>query len=197
MIDAAVAENPIEKWLLSRRKALEEWKRVPPHGLGLAILLAVSIEFVLAYRLYHGVRLNASAISSTVNTMIFIAAIEMGTLLITNSVASLFNKRGRILTSFTSMNVSLLPLLLFLPATFFFWAVGGGAVARLLVLLVLIMKVLSDWKEVVRVNYLLSGIQVYMLGGVIGGAAYVLIILFLVLSGFGVIVESLTQIGLR
>lgn len=44
MTDAAVAINPIEKWLTIRRKTLDEWKRTPPHGLGLAVLIAVAFE---------------------------------------------------------------------------------------------------------------------------------------------------------
>jgi hypothetical protein len=115
-------------------------------------------------------------------------------LLITNSVASLFSKRGRMISAFTTMNVALMPFLLFLPAAFFLWAADFGAPARVVVLIALAMNVFSTWKEVIRVNYGLTGMQVYMLGGVLGGVGYVVVILFMILSGFGVLVETLFHI---
>jgi hypothetical protein len=191
MNHATLPHHPLEKWLTNRRRAFEEWRQTPPYGLGLAVLLLVAFEFVLAYRLAHGLRLDASVAGSAATTAVFIMAIEAGVLLISNSVSSMFGKKGHVLPAFVGFNVALMPMFLFLPFALYSWAAGGGAVARVVVLLIIVFKILSDWKEIVRSTYKLSGIQTYLLGGVLGGVGYMLFIIFLILSGFGVIVQSL------
>lgn len=193
MNNAALAPaHPLEKWLTDRRKTLEEWKRTPPYGLGLLVLLLVSLEMAVAYRLTHHIGFDTSLISSVFKTALYFLAFEVSIFLISNSFASIFDKKARMIPVLVSLNIALLPLLLYLPITLYIWASGASSGLRVMALLLLMLKVLADWKDVIRTNYRLTGIQTYMLGGVVGGIAYVVLIFFLILSGFSAIVRLIS-----
>jgi hypothetical protein len=195
-ITEITAEAPqcfsFSEFLNNTRASIEEWRKDPPHTLGLGILVATAFELVLAQRLFHGIGLSRSALPQFMNTLVFLAVLEVGFLLVCHRMASLFGKKGSWFTSLTFFHLGLAPLLLFLPLTLILWSAGVSAGIRLVVLLILVGKVLSNWKEVVQSTYKLTPLQITAVSGVLIAAAYVIVIASAMLSSLGLLADLLS-----
>jgi hypothetical protein len=126
------------------------------------------------------------------NILVFFAVLEVGFLFVCYCMVLFFGKKGLWFILLTFFHLGLAPLFLFLPLTLILWSAGVFAGIRLVVLLILVGKVLSNWKEVVQSTYKLTPLQITAVSGVLIAAAYVIVIASAMLSSLGLLADLLS-----
>lgn len=171
------------EFLSDRKTHLHLWRNNPPHSLGWIVLLLVSLELVLARRLFHDLGGSPEVIGNFISTVIIVVFIELIFAFMAHKMANLFDLDGRFSTLLTFLNLNLTPLLLFLPITLMIWVSGGSHAIRLLLFLLLSLKIFSDWKMAADINYNFKKWQSAVFVATIGFLIY-LVIPILLLLGF-------------
>src|SRR5258708_35498529 len=95
----------------------------PPYERGWGLLILTALELSLASHLVHEQGLS-DLIGSMLRLGLFILVIESVLAKVSQSAARFFGKTGRFYSTLTSLNLSLSPLLLYLPLTLVCWAMG-------------------------------------------------------------------------
>ncbi len=149
----------LEKLFLSGGRPLQIWQSRPPYALAIGILAAVALELTLARRLYFNLGAGAALVSHFISVLIALFVMEAVVAEMAHYVAGFFDKTGNRLHLFALLNTGLVPLFIFLPASFIFWAAGGSPTMRLLVFLLLLTKVLYNWKEAIKATHKLTKAQ--------------------------------------
>ena len=158
-----------------RKKKLREWEGNPPHRLGVYVFLVVVLELVLSHRLGHHMGRDPDVIFQFIRVALFIPAIEGLLIFTAHRFAGLFGKQGKPLTVLTFFNLNLAPLLLILPVTLAIRAAGLPDEARVFLLVLLALKVLMNWKDVIEMSYLLTRLQSALIMGFLGFFVWLLV----------------------
>lgn len=154
----------------------------PPYVLGWGIFFLVSLELALAQHLNQGLAGGIDLFFSSISNALFILIIELIFVGTAHQISGLFEKKGKILIALTISHMSLGFLLLFLPFSLWIWASGGTNIPGILLLLLLIGKIFSDWKLIAETYYRLKKWQSALIVLSLGSIVYLIVPLMLVLS---------------
>jgi hypothetical protein len=159
-----------ERLLVNRKWSWARWTQKPPQGLALIILVAVALELTVSSRLLSGNGVSFSLMGGFGGTLLIVTLIELGMALIATQAAEIFGSKGRSGHVLTFFNLSLTPLLLVLPVTVVTYISGRLAVIRLMLYFLLVVKVLSNWREAIELVYkftkMQSAIVMYVASGI-------------------------------
>ncbi|MCB4755764.1 MAG: hypothetical protein LHV69_01795 [Elusimicrobia bacterium] len=167
--------DAISDFLNDRKKKLEDWDAHPPHSLGICLLLVIVLELVLAHRLAHRQGPDPMIVRQFFSTAGNILIAEGLLIFAAHRFAGLFGKVGKPSNAFTFFNFSLTPLLLILPMALLIRAAGFPDAFRAFFLLLLALKVLANWKDVIEKTYLLTRLQSTLILVFLGMALWILI----------------------
>lgn len=171
------------------KRQLQFWRSHPPHALGLLITFLVAAEVTVALRFTSGRGAGRSLFSEIAGQWVLISAASAYVAFTAHRIGALFSKKGSRLATWTLLNLSTLPLLLFLPGILAIRALDLPGIITLAWGLVLVAKVLSQWREAVQISYRLTLLQSYLIGLALGGLLYVLISLAFLFGAFGALSE--------
>lgn len=171
----------LERLLTNRRRQWQLWMENPPHFLGICLLLTVALELAVSVRLFHNQGAGPAFIGQFLGALSLLLLGEVLVLLIASKGGEFVGKKGNFFHGMTFLNLSLTPLLLYLPITLACWLVGGETLPTLrgLALFMLTLKVLSNWKEAVEATYKLSKVQSAIVMYVVFGLTAFVIVLFM------------------
>ena len=159
-----------------RRQQLQDWEAHPPHALGWGIFGLVVLELVLVRRFSYGLGLHPRIFAQLIGTGFLILLLEGLFAKITLEVGGFFHKKGNWKTTWTFLNLSLLPFLLYLPLALLASLGGGHHIGRTVFLFLLFLKVLDNWKEAIQISNELNRLQSLL---VLGITLSMLVFLFL------------------
>lgn len=187
--------SPLEamrRYLANPRRQMQAWGDRLPGSLALMVFLLVVVELTLAYRVLAGL---GSGPSVYPQAMIFAVGLLLGEALViaaASSVAGLMEKAGKPWTAWAYMNLDLAPLLLWLPVVVLTEALDWSGVIRLVVLILILTRIASRWRDVIQSAFNLSRLQTFIVfyGAVTGAGALVLMLLYAAI--FGQVLSVLT-----
>jgi len=162
----------VKSFFVNSRRQFQDWEALPPHALGLVILLGVSLEFVLMRNLASHLGFTWKILTQTLLLAGIVVLGELMLAKIGQQVGEFVNKKGRVTTALTFLNIGLHPLLLLLPVYLLSWLSGGRAAAMVVFLAALLLiKVLALWRESLEISFEFSRLQstlvIYLAFGVV------------------------------
>ncbi len=183
--------DALKRYLQNPRKEMQGWGENPPVLLGVLVLFLVGLELALGQRVASGKGGGTGFYAQLGITTGLLMLLELIVIGAASSVAGLFEKTGKPLVAFTYLNLELLPFLIFLPITIFSSAVGWPDTVRGLVLVCLVIRVFSRWREVLQLVFRLTRLQTF--GALYGAVTAVgtLFAAFLYLAALGGILSLL------
>ncbi len=186
--------HEIADFFKNRRRQLQDWESTPPHRLGWFILVFVSLELVLSWRLSNQKGLGRDLVSQTLSVGMLLLLLEMALAKVGQEVGEFFKKKGSFFTTITFFNISLLPLLLVLPLTLLNWTLPQFSLMVVVVMLFLISKVFANFRESLEISFEFSRLQSALVLYLSSGLITVGIFLALYISFFGFIGEALSSL---
>jgi len=173
------------QYISERKKVLKMWRSHPPHSIGICVLMGVCLEIQLAKRVFFDMGPGPSIFGDFFGILIFIFAAQLFVGYTGHRVAYIFNKRGKFSTVLTFFNLDLLPLLLYLPATLLIMAGNNSGGLRFLILLLLVFKVFTNWKDSLEINYSLTRWQSALIMGGLSLTLYLLLPTITMMAFYG------------
>lgn len=166
--------DDVERLLTNRRVLWQARAAHPPHLLGWTILALAAIETGLTRAFFQGMGWGPAVLQTIGKTFFLFLIPEIVLVSLTSQAGLLFNKKGSAGTLFAFFNTSWTPFLLYLPLNLLFIKVEQPIIQSLIVF-VLFVKVLSNWREAMEIVYKFSkaqsAIAVYVAAGVICSGA--------------------------
>ncbi len=181
-----------ERLLTNRAWVWPRWTERPPHGLGLGILFVVCAEFALTSHLLRMENLSWYVVRDTGIAALILAFIEGALALITTQAATVFEKQGSTRTLMTFFNLSLVPLLAYLPVTLVLVMSGANPTYRLIFLCVFVVQVLLRWQEAIELIYKLSKTQTMILLYILSAVTFVTLLIGSYIFLFGKLADLLS-----
>jgi len=177
-------------YITQKRIQLQDWESDPPHPAGWAVFFLVVLEFVMARFLFHQIGFGMRFVGQVLGMGFLLILIQGVFIKISREVASFCGKKGNWKTAWTSLNLGLSPLLLFLPITLLATFAGGVGLIRLLLFFFLVIKVLSNWRLALEVNYEFNRFQASLTVGITILTFGSLTILFSYMTLLGVVFRA-------
>jgi hypothetical protein len=185
--------DQVRDFFLKRRHQLQDWDSNPPHGFGFAVLFLVAMKLTLCNKLMAQTGLTLSFLSQTCGVAVGLLLLELVLANIAKQIGRLYHKKGRILTTLTLFNLSLLPLLLVLPVSLLIYFSGHLQGLGFIITLLLCLKVLGNWREALEISYEFSNSLSLLAIVVTGMGMGLLLIVIINLSLVGLLAEFLNS----
>lgn len=148
----------LEFFFINRKRQWQLWLSQPPFVLAAAVFGVVVFELFVA-RLLTSPAPRIEWPGRFFATAAAIFVVQGALVLIASQIGDLFDKKGSPLVALTLLSVGLVPLLLFLPATVAIRMAGGSPALSMLVLILLVARVLSFWREALEATFKFSRFQ--------------------------------------
>ncbi len=178
-----------EKLLSNKKAALKNWARVPPHRLGWTIFFLVVFELTLGSRMLRQRGLDLSIFGQFTAYAVMLLLIAMTLAVIAAQAAEIFKAHGQTTHLITFFNLGLAPLLLLLPVTLISWTSQAGAGVRLFLIILLIMKVVGNWRDALELTYKFTKMQSAIVLYAASSVGFVL----LLLAGYALLFSKLAS----
>jgi hypothetical protein len=170
----------IENFFRNRRRQLQDWEPHPPQAFGWLILLAVSFELAVLWRMSHRQGLAKEIVGLTFTFGMLLLLVELALAKVGQEVAEFFKKKGRFMTAVSFLNIGLIPLLMILPLVILKRLAPQMEIVSVIAILVMITMVLANFREALEISFefnkLQSALVLYLSGGFI--AAGLLIVIY-------------------
>lgn len=142
-----------ESYLINRRRQLQDWEASPPVSLGWAVFVLVSLEWTMARALFDSDAFSLFLAGKFLGQAILIGAGAFLFSKIAMEFSSLFGKSVKTQSLVPILLIGLAPLLLYLPLAALIWTIGANPIFLDLILIVLLLRVLSNWRESTEICY--------------------------------------------